>query len=61
MPVTTLLRTSLQMFPWKFSEMSKTIFTAVSLGELINTIKNFWKMNNKHSQVFLVHRKNRSK
>ena len=28
--------TSTQMFPWEFSKTSKTVSTAVSVGELIN-------------------------
>ena len=54
--------------PWEFSETSNTISTAVSLGEFINQLllkvislqekMQSEKMNNKHSQVLLVFRKN---
>ena len=35
---TTLRRTSLQALPWEFLETSKTISTAVSLGEFIDQL-----------------------
>ena len=55
----TLLRTSMQTFPWEFSGMSKTITTNVSIGDLSITIKSNLFVRKKYRASFFLKKQKR--
>ena len=51
---TTLLRTSMQSFPWKFCGTSKTIFTTISVANLQITVKSNQSVGKKYTAGCLI-------